>query len=207
MLPAFDSGEDAVGVGGPYEGLGVCIGFLDEAVDGALEIDDGVEDPALQHLPGQLGKKAFDGVEPGGRGRREVEGPTRMVGEPGAHLGVLVGRVVVTDRMDHLARRHLRLDGVEEADELLMAMALHVAADDGAVQHVERRKQRGEDFVSPRSCKCKQANRSLDKRFRFLQVYACSSRNLQKAPRPWLRTGLSGILASPLASCCCVASE
>jgi dihydroxyacetone kinase len=36
-----------------------------------------------------------------------------------------------------------RLDGVEEADELLMAVALHVAADDGAVEHVERGEQRG----------------------------------------------------------------
>ena len=35
-----------------------------------------------------------------------------------------------------------RLDGVEEADELLMAVALHVAADDGAVEHVERGEQR-----------------------------------------------------------------
>ena len=31
-------------------------------------------------------------------------------------------------------RRHLRLDGIEEADELLVPMALHVAADDGAVE-------------------------------------------------------------------------
>ena len=38
---------------------------------------------------------------------------------------------------------HLRLDGVEEADELLMPVALHVAADDGAVEHVERGEQRG----------------------------------------------------------------
>ena len=34
------------------------------------------------------------------------------------------------------------LDGVEEADELLMAVALHVAADDRAVEHVERGEQR-----------------------------------------------------------------
>ena len=34
------------------------------------------------------------------------------------------------------------LDGIEEADELLMAMALHALADDGAVEHVERREQR-----------------------------------------------------------------
>ena len=44
--------------------------------------------------------------------------------------------------MDRLARRHLRLDGVEEADELLMPMPLHVAANDGAIEHVERGEQR-----------------------------------------------------------------
>lgn len=36
-------------------------------------------------------------------------------------------------------------DGVEEADELLMLMALHVAADDGAVEDV----QRGDIVVVP----------------------------------------------------------
>src|SRR3982074_2574111 len=38
--------------------------------------------------------------------------------------------------------RHLRLGGVEEADELLVPVALHVAADDGAVEHIEGGKQR-----------------------------------------------------------------
>ena len=38
---------------------------------------------------------------------------------------------------------HLGLDDVEEADELLMAMALHALADDRAVEHVERCEQRG----------------------------------------------------------------
>jgi hypothetical protein len=39
--------------------------------------------------------------------------------------------------------RHQRVDGVEKADELLMAVALHVPADDGAVQDVEGGEQRG----------------------------------------------------------------
>ena len=38
--------------------------------------------------------------------------------------------------------RDLRLDGVEEADKLLVAVALHVAADDGAVEDVEGGEQR-----------------------------------------------------------------
>jgi hypothetical protein len=37
----------------------------------------------------------------------------------------------------------LRLDRIEEADELLMAVTLHVAADDSAVEDVESREQRG----------------------------------------------------------------
>ena len=53
-----------------------------------------------------------------------------------------MGRVVVDDGMDRLSHRHLRLDGVEEVDELLVPMALHVAADDGAIENVEGGEQR-----------------------------------------------------------------
>src|ERR1700722_6526130 len=65
-----------------------------------------------------------------------------MPGQPLAHLRVLVGCVIVDDGVDLLSRRHLRLDGVEEADELLVPVALHVSADDGAVEDVESGDQR-----------------------------------------------------------------
>ena len=45
-----------------------------------------------------------------------------MAGEPGADLVLLVRGVVVEDDVDGLVRRHLALDAVEEADELLMAV-------------------------------------------------------------------------------------
>jgi len=45
--------------------------------------------------------------------------------------------------MDRLASRNLALDGVEEADDLLMPVALHIAADHGSVEHVHRREQGG----------------------------------------------------------------
>jgi hypothetical protein len=32
-VPAFDGGDDFIGVGGPDEGLGIMIGLFDEAVD------------------------------------------------------------------------------------------------------------------------------------------------------------------------------
>lgn len=52
-------------------------------------------------------------------------------------LWVLVGGIVVEDDVDGLADRDLCLDGIEEADELLVAMALHVAPDHRGVEHVE----------------------------------------------------------------------
>ena len=66
-----------------------------------------------------------------------------MTVEPGADLVLLVRRVIVEDHVDGLVRRHLALDAVEEADELLMAVALHVLSDDRSIQNVERREQRG----------------------------------------------------------------
>ena len=41
MLPTFDGGEDAFGVGGPDEGFGIGVGLGHEAVDGELQVDDG----------------------------------------------------------------------------------------------------------------------------------------------------------------------
>ena len=50
---------------------------------------------------------------------------------------------VVEDHMDALAGRDIGLDGVEEADELLVAVALHAAPDDLALEHVEGGEQGG----------------------------------------------------------------
>ncbi len=138
-MAASDGSDDLVWIGGPGEGSWSVVGLGEEAIDGGLEVDDGSEDAAL----GQLGEEAFHGVEPAGRGRGEVEDPSRMSPEPGAHLGVLVDGVVVQDGVDDLASRNLRLDGVQEADELLMAVALHAVADDLALQHVECGEQGG----------------------------------------------------------------
>lgn len=71
-----------------------------------------------------------------------MEGEALMAVEPGAHLGMLVGGIIVEDDVDGLVGRHLGVDGVEKADELLMPVTLHVPADDGAVEHVKSGKQR-----------------------------------------------------------------
>ena len=66
-----------------------------------------------------------------------------MPRQPLAYLRMLVGSVVVDDGVDFLSRWHLRLDGIEEADELLVPVALHIAANDGPIEDVEGREQCG----------------------------------------------------------------
>src|SRR5512132_1546883 len=50
--------------------------------------------------------------------------------------------VVVEDDVHDLADRHGGLDAVQKPDELLMAVALHAAADDLALEDVERGEER-----------------------------------------------------------------
>src|SRR5918996_2980015 len=49
-----------------------------------------------------------------------------------------MGGIVVEVHVDHPAGRDLALDRVQEADELLVAVALHALADHGALEHVQR---------------------------------------------------------------------
>jgi len=74
-VPSADGGDDLVRVFGPAEGLWVLIGLFDEAVDGGLEGDDGVEHAPFEPAIGQLGEEALDGVDPGETGglRRDAE--------------------------------------------------------------------------------------------------------------------------------------
>ena len=48
----------------------------------------------------------------------------RMVGQPSFHFGVLVSGVIVGDEMEVKSGRRLLLDGLEEGEPLLVAVAL-----------------------------------------------------------------------------------
>ena len=112
------------------------------AVDRGLEVDQRMEHAAPEAAVGQRGKEPLDRVEPRGRGRREVEGPARVPREPCPDLGVLVAGVVVEHDMDQLAGRDVALETVEEANELLVPVALHALPDHRAVEHVHGGEQR-----------------------------------------------------------------
>ena len=55
LVPTPDGGDDFVGIGGPGEGRWVGVVLGDEAVDGGLEVDEGVEDRALEPPFGEFG--------------------------------------------------------------------------------------------------------------------------------------------------------
>lgn len=137
MVPAPDGGDDFVWIGDPREGLRRVAVLFEEPIDSRLKVYDRTENAAFQTPLCQLGEEALDGVEPGAGSRREVEGEAFMAGEPLAHLGMLVGGLIVEDHMHDLTRRDFRLDSVEEADELLIPVALHVATDHRAVEDVQ----------------------------------------------------------------------
>src|SRR3954452_21136719 len=103
--------------------------FGEIAFNGGLQVDDGMEAAAPDALAGECGKECLDRVQPrSGRGR-EVEGPAWMSREPVAYLGMLVGGIVVDHGLDPLVGGHGALNGVEESDELLVAVALHASSD------------------------------------------------------------------------------
>ena len=66
-----------------------------------------------------------------------------MSGQPGTYFRLFMGRIIIEDDVDGLVSGHFGLDGVEETDELLMPVALHVATDHRAVEDVERGEQGG----------------------------------------------------------------
>lgn len=63
--------------------------------------------------------------------------------QPGADLRLLMRRVVIENDVNRLVFRQFGLNGVEEADELLMAVTLLVAADHRSVENIEGGKQGG----------------------------------------------------------------
>ncbi len=131
----FELGDDAAGGPGPDEGARGGVVLADVARDDLLEIGDGLEDTPSQTPSGQRGEEALDGVEPGRRGRREVDHPARVPLQQGTDLGVLVGGVVVGDCVDQFARRDGSLDRVEEAPtrlRLSVSMSTKMSASYGA---------------------------------------------------------------------------
>src|SRR4030088_268746 len=58
FIPSFDSSEDAFGVSGPDEGLGIGVGFFGEPVDCSLKVGNRPEHSTLEAPPREFGDEA-----------------------------------------------------------------------------------------------------------------------------------------------------
>jgi hypothetical protein len=65
VVPAIDLFDDAFEIGGPEERFGLTVVLADVSVDRRLQVDERMEDTALQSPACDGGKKAFDRVGPG----------------------------------------------------------------------------------------------------------------------------------------------
>ncbi len=97
---AGDLCEDFFGGFGPDEGFGVCIVVFEVVVNSGFEFGDGGEDAATNALLSDQTEEALDLIEPGGRGRGEVQVKAGMLGQPCLNIGVLVGGVIVEDQVE-----------------------------------------------------------------------------------------------------------
>ena len=143
MFRTGDLFEDFAGRLGPDEWLGVCVVVFQVFHDGAFELRDTLEGAAADTFSGDLGEEPLDHVEPGSRGRREVQMEAGMGFEPALYGRRLMGGVVVNDEMEIETGGGLLVDQSEKAQELAMSMARHAGPDDLAVQHVQRCEQGG----------------------------------------------------------------
>ena len=57
LEPSVSCRDDRVWIGFPNEGFGLAVVLGDETADGGLNVDEGVEDAALQSSPGELGEE------------------------------------------------------------------------------------------------------------------------------------------------------
>ena len=58
MLPTIDSGDDAVGVGGPAEWFWIVVGLGEEPVDGNVQVVHRTKHTTLQPPAGSAGRLA-----------------------------------------------------------------------------------------------------------------------------------------------------
>ena len=90
LFRAGDFLEDGGCGSGPDERLGAGVVLFEVVHDRGLQLGDGVEGAATDAFFGDLGEEALDQVEPGRRGRGEVQMEARMRREPASDLGGLM---------------------------------------------------------------------------------------------------------------------
>src|SRR3974377_635111 len=111
--------------------------------NGFFECDPAAMRSALDFTLAEQTEPALNQIEPGARGRSEVQMKARMACKPPLHGRRFVGAVVVHDQMNIELLRHALVNGAQKLQELMAAMAPMQLADHLASGHIQRREQGG----------------------------------------------------------------
>jgi hypothetical protein len=110
LFPSFDSSEDATRIGGPDEGFWTAIGGGDEALMACFSSSTDRKVPRCSRRRVSLAKNPSTALSQ--KAEVGVKWKVQRGCQPGAHLRVFVGGLIVDDGVDGLSFWHLRLDGV-----------------------------------------------------------------------------------------------
>ncbi len=113
------------------------VGVLNEVVDSGDKVFDAAEAAAADGLLGNETEPALDLIEPGSVGGSVVHVKAGPLGQPEAHLGMLVSRVVVDDQMNVQLWGHRLVDALEKAEKLLMTVTRLALGNDRAAGDIE----------------------------------------------------------------------
>jgi RimJ/RimL family protein N-acetyltransferase len=118
---ALDFGEDGFGGCCPDVGFGIGVVGVEVCLDAGDQIGHAAKYSAAQVLVGQVAEPAFNLVEPRRRWR-EVQVKTLVPLQPPVNVKMLMGAVAVQDQLHLQPGGYLPVDGIEESDELAMAV-------------------------------------------------------------------------------------
>src|SRR4029077_15259673 len=106
--------QNAFGVCRPAVGFGMEIVMIQKAEDVGDQSPDAAKAARPDDLGGDFAKEAFHQIEPGRRGRDEMDVETGMTFEPSVNLGVFVGGIVVANDVQVELRSDLLIDLAQE---------------------------------------------------------------------------------------------
>jgi hypothetical protein len=127
---ALDGARNVVIGFRPAEGLSVFFDGVDVDADRGFQFRGGALDAAADLLFSDFGEEALDQIDPGTRGRREVNTPTRPRAEPFSDRWSFVGGVIVHDQANVEIGRDIAFDLAQETQELAPSVARIATSDD-----------------------------------------------------------------------------
>src|SRR5262249_45396005 len=146
-LSATIFSDDIFGFGGPNKRFRIAVVMLNIRFDCSYQFGDRFKNSTPKPLVGNIAEPTLDQVEAGGGSRHKVQMEPRMAFQPRFDLRVLMGSIIVYDKMQVQLSRSLLINECEKLDPLLMAMAVHARSNDVPLGHLQGSEQGGRSIA------------------------------------------------------------